>query len=215
MKRLISNRSIKMNNEVQDFIINNDDRFDNRYIEMAKKIIQRVRIMPTYERYYNLAQDIKNGKFNDLPDIDNNLDLWVERATELLKNEKILLSEKLYTFDEIKNIETKDDYIFFDNDPNFNNSKFKLVNMFIFDVDNMDLNGLTDNEIEEINLYLKEGIYEDKNIEQIGDLVKKIRDGIKLSPIVLTRDNQLIDGFHRCWAYMYLDIDKITAFKEI
>lgn len=212
MKRLIANRSINMNNEVQDFIINNDNRFDNEYISMAKKIIQKIRIMPTYERYYNLAQDIKNGKFDDLPDINNNLDLWVERAIELLKKDKILLSERFYTFNEIKNIETKDDHLFFDYDPNFDDSKFKLINISISDINNMDLN---DNDIEEINLYLTEGIYEDMDIEQIGDLVKKIREGIKLSPIVLTKNNELIDGFHRCWAYMYLGIDNISAFKEV
>lgn len=212
MKRLIANRSINMNNEVQDFIINNDNRFDNEYISMAKKIIQKIRIMPTYERYYNLAQDIKNGKFDDLPDINNNLDLWVERAIELLKKDKILLSERFYSFNEIKNIETKDDHLFFDYDPNFDDSKFKLINISISDINNMDLN---DNDIEEINLYLTEGIYEDMDIEQIGDLVKKIREGIKLSPIVLTKDNELIDGFHRCWAYMYLGIDNISAFKEV
>lgn len=212
MKRLIANRSINMNNEVQDFIINNDNRFDNEYISMAKKIIQKIRIMPTYERYYNLAQDIKNGKFDDLPDINNNLDLWVERVIELLKKDKILLSERFYSFNEIKNIETKDDHLFFDYDPNFDDSKFKLINISISDINNMDLN---DNDIEEINLYLTEGIYEDMDIEQIGDLVKKIREGIKLSPIVLTKDNELIDGFHRCWAYMYLGIDNISAFKEV
>ena len=92
MKRLIkSYRSIQMNNEVQDYIVNNDDRFDDNYIQMAKKIIQKMRIMPTYERYYDLAQKIKNGEFNDLPSFDDNIDLYVNRAEQILKNENILI----------------------------------------------------------------------------------------------------------------------------
>lgn len=104
VNRLIkSYRSIQMNNEVQDYIVNNDDRFDDNYIQMAKKIIQKMRIMPTYERYYDLAQKIKNGEFNDLPVFNNdNIDLYVNRAEQILKNEKILLSNKTYTFDELK-----------------------------------------------------------------------------------------------------------------
>lgn len=90
--RLIkSYRSIDMNNEVQDFVINNDNRFDNEYIEMAKKIIQKMKIIPTYERYYNLAQLIKDGKFDDLPNFNNYPDCWVWRAEEILKSNNIIL----------------------------------------------------------------------------------------------------------------------------
>jgi hypothetical protein len=94
MKRLVrAYCSIDFNNDVQEHIITNDKRFDNEYIVMAKLILTRIPILPTNERVLRLAQDIEKGKFNDLPDIDNNLDLWAERATQLLKDNNILLGE--------------------------------------------------------------------------------------------------------------------------
>jgi ABC-type uncharacterized transport system ATPase component len=94
MKRLVrAYCSIDFNNDVQEHIITNDKRFDNEYIVIAKLILTRIPILPTNERVLRLAQDIEKGKFNDLPDIDNNLDLWAERATQLLKDNNILLGE--------------------------------------------------------------------------------------------------------------------------
>jgi ABC-type uncharacterized transport system ATPase component len=94
MKRLVKAYcSIDFNNDVQEHIVTDDKRFDNEYIVMAKLILTRIPILPTNERVLRLAQDIENGKFDDLPDIDDNLNLWAERATELLKSKKILLGE--------------------------------------------------------------------------------------------------------------------------
>ena len=56
VNRLIkSYRSIQMNNEVQDYIVNNDDRFDDNYIQMvicAYHLVYRA-IYTFLQVYYN------------------------------------------------------------------------------------------------------------------------------------------------------------------
>ena len=214
VNRLIkSYRSIQMNNEVQDYIVNNDDRFDDNYILMAKKIIQKMRIMPTYERYYDLAQKIKNGEFNDLPVFNNdNIDLYVNRAEQILKNKKILLSNKTYTFDELKEKQINHDYYFFDDDSKYKNSKFILINISLSDIKDI---FLSKNDKEMIECYLENGYCENEFFEEVGEIIKLIKDNINLEPIIINKNNYVIDGFHRVCAYLYLEYTNIDVYKEI
>ena len=214
VNRLIkSYRSIQMNNEVQDYIVNNDDRFDDNYILMAKKIIQKMRIMPTYERYYDLAQKIKNGEFNDLPVFNNdNIDLYVNRAEQILKNKKILLSNKTYTFDELKEKQINHDYYFFDDDPKYKNSKFILINILLSNIKDI---FLSKNDKEMIECYLENGYCENEFFEEVGEIIKLIKDNINLEPIIINKNNYVIDGFHRVCVYLYLGYTNIDVYKEI
>ena len=214
VNRLIkSYRSIQMNNEVQDYIVNNDDRFDDNYILMAKKIIQKMRIMPTYERYYDLAQKIKNGEFNDLPVFNNdNIDLYVNRAEQILKNKKILLSNKTYTFDELKEKQINHDYYFFDDDSKYKNSKFILINISLSNIKDI---FLSKNDKEMIECYLENGYCENEFFEEVGEIIKLIKDNINLEPIIINKNNYVIDGFHRVCVYLYLGYTNIDVYKEI
>jgi len=210
-KKLKANRSIKMNEEVQNYIQKNDNRFNNKYIDMAKTILQKIRILPTYERIFDLSKHIQNGEFDDLPDIGSNLDLWVERAEYILKNNKILLSKVANkTFDELKEENLQYNTSYFDYNESFCNSEFELTKININNIISLD-----DNTREATDLYLEEGIAEDEEIEKIGELIKLIQDGYKLEPIVIDKNNNIIDGFHRCWAYLYLGINNIEAYKEV
>lgn len=210
MKRLIkSYRSIKMNDEVQDYIQCNDNRFDNEYISLAKQILQKIRILPTYERVFDLSKHIKNGEFNDLP--KNNLNLWVERAENILKENNILLSKVANkTFEELKNDNTQYDNSYFDYNEEFIETEFELTDININNIIDLD-----NDTINNIDLYLEEGISNDEFIEQVGELIKLIQNGNDLEPIVVDKNNNIIDGFHRCFAYLYLGINTIKAYKEV
>lgn len=209
-----SYRSINMNDNVQNYIINNDNRFNNKYIEIAKKILQKIRIIPTYERVLDLSQNIKDGLFEDLPEFnDNNINLYVDRTMDVLKNKKVLLSNKTYTFEELKQEQIKYDHYFFDNDPRYNNSKFELISLNISEINNNI--SLTDYELEELNIFLEYGYCDDSFMEEVGEIILLIKDNYELNPIIINKNNEIIDGFHRIYAYLYLNINNIYAYKEI
>ena len=113
-----------------------------------------------------------------------------------------------FSFDYLEKLNKAFDYSFFDRDPKFKNSLFELTTIktpFI----------LTKNLEEELDLYIIEGYSNDSEINIIGDLIDLINDNISLVPIVVDKNNEIIDGFHRCAAYNYLGIKSIKVFKEV
>lgn len=61
--------------------------------------------------------------------------------------------------------------------------------------------------------YVKRGL--DEDVAMIDRLVDKIKSGVKLHPIVLDKNNKILDGNHRFVAYRKLRYKDIEVYKEV
>lgn len=80
--------------------------------------------------------------------------------------------------------------------------KFKKITIPLKDINNTAI----------YSWYVKHDMDEDLNI--IDRLIKKIESGVKLHPIVIDKDNKILDGNHRFVAYRKLRYKNIDVYKE-
>jgi len=125
---------------------------------------------------------------------------YVKDEIEDLKDE----NKKQFTLKEVENIMSegvKSANIIFDSEKN---DKFIKEKVNINDIEsNLTYNDYIDDPDAEESL----GI--------IHSLVDKIKNGIKLHPIVVDENNKIMDGLHRYIAYLYLNKNEIEVFKRI
>jgi hypothetical protein len=57
--------------------------------------------------------------------------------------------------------------------------------------------------------------YEETELEHIENLIKKVKAKVKLNPIVISKTDRLLDGYHRAGVYQLLGIKKVDVYKEI
>ena len=74
---------------------------------------------------------------------------------------------------------------------------------------------LSKNDKEMIECYLENGYCENEFFEEVGEIIKLIKDNINLEPIIINKNNYVIDGLHRVCVYLYLGYTKIDVYKEI
>ena len=100
MKKKANNVSPAMHEEVNKHVVDGDNK---RSLEqqaqfefvIAKRLIASLPLTPTSELVLNLAQDLRNGLFDDLGNIfecEDNWQDWVDRTYEILRSRRIVLS---------------------------------------------------------------------------------------------------------------------------
>ena len=104
------------------------------------------------------------------------------------------------------------DHYFFDDDPKYKNSKFILINISLSNIKDI---SLSKNDKEMIEYYLENGYCENEFFKEVGEIIKLIKNNINLKPIIINKNNYVIDGFHRVYAYLYLGYTNIDVYKEI